>query len=352
MSKNDSKQDDQNKLISFRVDDVFMKRFEALKERFSASGKKTSTSDLARSLLESASVQNAEFGDLLANVASSVREIIRLYKSNSPLRRSQWELVSYLINDAYQKNARQAVNGQYYKAALMAFSAWRRLSGKDSNDRYFKSNLRQTGESDLLKSIDAIVQNMPQLISNSEAEFGARNFNVAMRDEIADINVLELNDVLLPYLSDLLPVVIRAVYQRTKTPLYEKERNFMASPIRPIKSDRYWLNILVSGDSFTAGLELSTHRSIHPINSFLQFQELVQIFNEVSEDNLSASSSCYWLSAPIPNCMESYHWRYYGHQMTLNPDEFVELKQIFATALQQGDVKQAVRGMIDIYGDI
>lgn len=40
ISKNDSKQDDQNKLISFRVDDVFMKRFEALKERFSASGKK------------------------------------------------------------------------------------------------------------------------------------------------------------------------------------------------------------------------------------------------------------------------------------------------------------------------
>lgn len=350
MSKGEAKPDEQQRLMSFRVDDVIMRKVEALKERFLATGKKASTSELARCLLEAATIQNGEFGELLANAADSVRNIHRLAQSSQPLTRAQWELISFLIHDAYRSNPRQMVKGKYFSASLQAFAAWRRLASRN-DDQYFLSNLRRTDSNDLLGRIEELVATMPALVSNGEAEFGSRNFNVAMRDEIADINALELNAALMPHLLDLLPVVTRAVHLRTRKPLYEKERDFLAHPIRPTQTKRYWLNILVSGDSFTAAIDLTTHRAIHPINSFLQFQELFQLFDEISPYNPSASSEHYWLTGPVAT-VDDYQWRYYGHQTTLAPDEFAELRELFALALQQPDVQNAVREMTRLYGDI
>lgn len=349
-----AKSDDQQKLIAFRVEDGFLQKFEALKERFSVGGKKTSTSDLARSLLETASLQHGEFGELLADQVEAVKHIEQLGQTRQPLRRAQWEFLSFLIHRAYQNNRRQMVQGRYFKAVLQAFAAWRQLvEGQEiaQEDRYFLSNLRDTGSSDLQQRIDDLVRTMPSLIWNSQAEFGARNFNVAMRDGIENIHALDLNEVLAPYLPDLLPVAIRAVYSHTGKPLREVERDFMSPPISPIQTEHYWLNILVSGDTFTAGLNLSTHRSLHPINSFLQFQELAQLLEEVSADNASTHSETYSISGPYGQ-VEGYYLRYMGHQMEFTRGEFEELRGLFRTALLQPDVQEAVRKMVAIYGDI
>ncbi|KVL93088.1 hypothetical protein [Burkholderia stagnalis] len=347
-----NKSDDQQKLISFRVEEGFLKKFEALKERFSVGGKKTSTSELARSLLETASVQHGEFGELLGNEVESIKHIQQLAQTRQPLRRAQWELLSYLVHRAYRDNRRQMVQGTYFKTVLRAFAAWHRLANRiDRDDRYFLSNLRDTGSLDLQQRVAELIASMPTMIWNSQAEFGSRNFNVAMRDGLNEINVLDLNEALMSYLPALLPVAVRAVCMQCGKPLMERERDYLSPPIKPVRTEHYWLSVHASGDSLTAALELSTHRSIHPINSYLQFRELAQLLEEVSPDNLSTHSDTYWLSlatGPGTHC----YVRYLGHQMAFTEAEFDELRELFRVALVQPDIQHAIQSMVAIYGDI
>lgn len=345
-----SKNDDQQSLISFRLDEALTKKFEALKERFASDGKKTSTSQVARAMLQTSSLQHGEFGELYANQREEIKRIQELTRLRQPLRRAQWELLSFLIHRAYQSNRRQMVQSRYLKATLQSFAAWRRFAG-DQDDRYFLSNLRDTGSDDLLQRVDDLVSTMPTLVWNSQAEFGARNFNVAMRDGIDRLHIVDLNDAFLPYVADLLPVAVRAVYMHTGKPLREVERDVMSLPIRSIETEHYWLNIIVSGEVLTAGLDLSTHRSLHPLNSFLQFMEFAQLLDEVSPENPSTESETYSITGPVLN-LTSYYVRYRGHQMEFTPEEFEELRELFRTAFRQEDVQRAIAKMIAIYGDI
>lgn len=349
-----ARSDDQQKLISFRVEDEFLRKFEALKERFSVSGKKTSTSDLARSLIESASLQQGEFGELLADQAESIKHIQQLSQTRQPLRRAQWEFLSFLVHRAYQNNRRQMVQGCYFRTVLQAFAAWRQLiEGQDfaQADQYFLSNLRDTGTNDLQKRIDELIATMPILTWNAQAEFGARNFNVAMRDGLENIHALDLNEALAPYLPNLIPVAIRAVHLHTGKPLREVEHDFSSPPINPIRTEHYWLTILISGSSLNAGLNLSTHRSLHPLSGFLQFQEFAQLLEEVSTVNSMANSETYSITGSTSED-SGYYLRYLGHQMEFTREEFKELRDLFQTALLQPDVKEAIRKMVAIYGDI
>lgn len=351
-----AKPDEQQKLISFRVEDSFLQKFEALKERFSVGGKKITTSDLARSLLEAAQVQHGEFGELLGDQVESIKHIQQLAQTRQPLRKAQWEFVAFLVHRAYQSHRRQMVQGRYFKAALQAFATWRRLLEREGlssqSDEYFLSNLRRTDTPDLLERVDELVRTMPELVWTSQAEFGTRNFSVAMRDGIQAINALDLHDALEPFLTDLIPVAIRSVFMQTKKPLHEVEQSYLSLPIKPIESEHYSLSVLSSGTSLTAALSLSTHRSIHPINSFMQFQELSQILEEVTPENPSTHSETYWLAGPSVTGLASYYLRYLGHQMNFSEAEFEQLRGVFRLARQQPDLRAALAKMAAIYGDI
>lgn len=344
-----AKNDDQQKLISFRVDDAIFSKFEAMRERFSVGDKKTSTSDMARRLFETASVQNGEFGELLANETESIKQIQRLALSKQPLRKAQWEFLSYLIHQAYIKNTNTTVQSKYFKVILKAFLAWRLIS-KENDDRYFLGNLGGNSEGGIIARVNQLIDEMPNFIGNAQAEFGTRNFNVAMRDFIRNMDSFELNEALLPLLTQLLPVAIRANFQRTQKPLREVTQDFLRHPIKPINTEHYWLSIIVSGTSFTAGLDLTTHRSVHPINSFMQYQEFAKILEAGAENSYSQSEN-YWLIAPT-SVTESYYLRYKGHQMEFSKDEFEELRSVFRNASEHSDVKSAVLSMIELYGDI
>lgn len=350
-----AKQDEQQKLISFRVEEGFLKTFEALKQRFSVGGKTISTSDLARSLIEGAQVQHGEFGELLGNQVEAVKYIQQLAQTRQPLRKAQWEFISFLVHRAYQMHRRQMVQGKYFKATLQAFAAWRRMLGQEDkakSDTYFLSNLRRTDASDLLPRVEELIATMPVLVGASQAEFGTRNFNVAMRDGIQMLNALDLHDALAPYLAELLPVAIRSVVAQTQQPLQEIEQDYLAPSIRPTVSEHYDLSVMYSGSSLTAALSLSTHRSVHPINSFLQFQELVQILNEVTPENSSVQSDVYWLAGPPNTAGDHYYLRYRGHQMDFSGAEFMELRDLFHRAVQQPDLQGALARMTAAYGDI
>lgn len=352
-----AKSDEQQKpLISFRVEEGFLKTFEALKQRFSVGGKAMSTSDLARSLIEGAQFQQAEFGELMGNQVEAIKYIQQLSQTRQPLRKVQWEFVSFLVHRAYQMHRRQMVKGRYFKATLQAFAAWRRLLEPEDEaqfDAYFLSNLRRTDTNDLLPRIDELIETMPVLVGATQAEFGTRNFNVAMRDGIHMLNALDLHDALAPYLTDLLPVAIRSVVAQTQKPLQEIEQDYLAPPIRPTTSEHYDLSVMYSGSSLTAALSLSTHRSVHPLNSFLQFQELVQILNEVTPESPSAQSDVYWMAGPpVTGSDNSYLLRFRGHQLHFSGEEIAELRDLFHRALQQPDLQSALARMAAIYGDI
>lgn len=351
-----AKPEEQQKLISFRVEEGFLQKFEALKERLSVGGRKITTSDLARSLLEAAQVQHGEFGELLGDQVESIKYIQQLAQTRQPLRKAQWEFVSFLVHRAYQSHRRQMVQGRYFKAALQAFATWRRLLERQGlptqSDDYFLSNLRRTDTTDLLGRIDELIGTMPELVWTSQAEFGTRNLNVAMRDGIQALNALDLHDALAPFLVDLLPVAIRSVFMQTKRPLHEVEQSYLSSPIKPVESERYSLSVLSSGTSLTAALSLSTHRSINPINSFMQFQDLAQILEEVTPENPSSQSETYWLAGPPVTGSTGYYLRYLGHQMDFSADEFDELRGVFRLAKRQPDLMAALARMTAIYGDI
>ena len=102
----------------------------------------------------------------------------------------------------------------------------------------------------------------------------------------------------------------------------------------------------------TAALSLSTHRSVHPISSFLQLQELVQILHEVTPENSFAQSEVYWLAGPPNTAGDHYYLRYRGHQMDFSGAEFMELRDLFNRAVQQPDLQSALARMAAVYGDI
>jgi hypothetical protein len=348
------KQDEQQKMISFRVEERFLKVFEALKERFSVGGKATSTSDLARSFLEGAQAQQGEFGDLLVNQVEALKHIQELMQAKQPLRKAQWELVSFLIHRGYQIHRRRMVQGRYFKATLQALAAWRNLLGPANQtfDGYFLGNLGHSDKTALLPRLDELIDTMPELVPTSQAEYGTRNFNVAMRDDIQKLNGADLNDALMPFLPDLLPVAIRFVVTETKQPLQEIQPDYLTPAIRPLSSERYDLSVMCAGSSLTAGLSLSTHRLIHPINSFVQFQEFVQLLNEVTPENSLAQSDTYWLAGPSNTGDDIYYLRLSGNQVTLSSAEFHELKDLMNRAVQQPDLKHALVRMAAVYGDI
>ena len=287
----------------------------------------------------------------------SIKSIQQLAQTGQPLQKSQWKFVAELVHRAYQSHRRQMVQGRYFKAALQGFAAWRRLLKRSGlaaaqSDDYFLSNLRRTDATDLLGRIDGLVGTMPELVGTRQAEFGTRNLTVALRDSTQALNAQDLHDTLAPFLADLMPVAIRAVFMQTKQPLHEVEQSYLSPPIKPVESERYSLSVLSSGASLTAALSLSTHRSLHPINSFLQFQDLCQILEEVTPENPSTHSETYWLDGPPVTGSGGYYLRYLGHQMDFSTTEFEEIRGVFRLAMRRPDLMAALAEMTAIYGDI
>jgi hypothetical protein len=287
----------------------------------------------------------------------SIKSIQQLAQTGRPLHKAHWKLVAAQVHRAYQTHQLQAVQGRYFKAVLQAFAAWRCLLGRcglaaPQSDDYFLSNLRRTEAADLVGRVDELASTMPELVGTRQAEFGARNLEVAMRDGIQPLGAQDLHDALAPFLADLMPVAIRAAFLQTKQPLHEVEQSYLSPPIKPVESARYSLSVLSSGASLTAALSLSTHRSLHPIGSFVQFQELAQILEEVTTDNPSTHSETYWLAGPPVTGGGSYYLRYLGHQMDFSVTEFEELRGVFRLAVRRPDLMAVLAEMTAIYGDI
>jgi len=291
------------------------------------------------------------------NPVEAIKSIQQLDQTGQPLGKAQWEFISFLVHRAYQTHGLQMVQGRYFKAALQAFAVWRGLLERcglaaAQSDAYFLSNLRRTDATDLLGRIDDLGSTMPELVGTRQAEFGTRNLNVALRDSTQALNALDLHEALAPFLADLMPVAIRAVCEQKKRPLHEVEQSYLSPPIKPVESEKYSLSVSASGASLTASLSLSTHRSLHPINSFLQFQELAQVLEEVTSENPSTHSETYGLDGPPITGSGGYYLRYLGHQMDFSTTEFEELRGVFRLAMRRPDLAAALAEMTAIYGDI
>jgi hypothetical protein len=139
-------------------------------------------------------------------------------------------------------------------------------------------------------------------------------------------------------------VLPEPVYINPKKPLNEGQLTYLSPPIQRIDIEfkRYSLKLLLSSTSLNAVLALNTHRSMLPIKSFMQFQELSQILED-SSANPPTQSGTYSLDGPpVTGAGGGYRLRYSGHQMDFSADEFEELRGLFRLARQQPDVMAAL----------
>lgn len=133
------------------------------------------------------------------------------------------------------------------------------------------------------------------------------------------------------------------VYMDPKKPLHEGQLTYLPPPIQRIDIEfkRYSLKLLLSSTSLNAVLALNTHRSMLPIHSFMQFQELSLIL-EAAENPPTQSETFSLERPPVTGDGGSYCLRYRGHQMDFSTDEFEELRELLRLARQQPDVKAAL----------
>ena len=291
-----------------------------------------------------------DFDDCYSDPLKSIKTIQQLSHQREPLSKSQWEFISCLVHRAYQSHRRHMAQGRYVKASLQAFAAWYHLAERyglvaAQSDEYLPTNLRTNDAPDLIGTRTGLVW-------THHAEYVAKNLNCAIRFGLQALDALDLHAALAPFLDDLIPVAIRSLVIQTKQPLHVVEHSYLSPFINPIYSERYSLNALCSGSSFTAGLSLTTHRSFHPLNSHFQYADLYQTLEEVTPENPETHCATYWLQGPTTTGLDGYCLRYLGHQMHFSVSEFEELRGLLRLARQQPDFMEAFALMAMLYGDI
>lgn len=350
------KEKNQQQLISFRVDGDLFKKFEALKLRFLGNDKKVSSSDLARSLIESTRDGQLEFGELLADQQNALENIQHLANTNQTLSLVQWEFLSYLVNRLYKEQGLGILQGAYLKVVIRAFEAWWNMALKyklNLHERYFMSNLSRSQESEnLSKKIQEVLNAIPEHIWSAEAEFASRNLNVVLRDDSQKIDPLDLHNTLKPYLPEILMLAKRAVYMETKEPFAFREPTLgFDAPLMPISSGKYSLMVNAANSDFSAAIYLPSHRCTYTVGSYMEFVELKNLIMNVDEYGPSLDGKRFSITGPFGTSFE-YYLRNTGHQLEFNQEEFDDLKALVKKTSSAKQMQLIDRKMLAIYGDV
>jgi hypothetical protein len=274
------------------------------------------------------------------------------FKHNLPFNKQHLEFLGYIVHDAYQ-SGEALVQSKYYKSVLQAFAACYVLVEKPTVHQagYFLSNLYPAADNqqEVLGRVNELVNSMPPLIHRIEAEFGSRNLEVFLRDEINEISIEIVLHALAPFLPDLLAIATRKAYLRSGKPFVD-DGDIVYPPSNKISTENYWLHVREQNDTFFAFLGLETHKSIHTTNNFIQFQKFLRLLNEASFKAEPVKDAEYRIVSRSPDA--PIYIQYHQHQMEFTQNEFQELRSLFDNAMAQPDIQATVARMISFYGDI
>jgi hypothetical protein len=268
-----------------------------------------------------------------------------------PLNKLHIEFIGYIIHEAYQ-GEKGIVQSKYYKSVLRAFGACYALVDQPTvhQDGYFLSNLySRRDDQDVLARIKEITESLPKFVFRGEAEFGSRNLEVFLRDEIKEIPAEAVIRALMPYFPDLLAIATRMAYLHAGKPFVD-DGDIIYPPSNKVITENYWLSFQEQGSTFSMALGLSTHKSIHVCNSFIQFQRFLHLLNEKSFNVDPSKDTEYLIISTGPDA--PIYIRYHQHQMEFTRSEFQELCNLFDKAMAQPDIQATIARMVSFYGDI
>lgn len=290
--------------------------------------------------------------DPVANWLRTPWAITKLLRGESlpiPINKLHLEYLGYVIHDAY-KLSDGLVQAKYYRSILQAFAACYVLQNNRPGNTtdYFLSNLGRGDCQTVQELVDELSHNMPDLISQGTAEFGARNLEVFLRDEIKDIPLEAVLHALEPFMPDLLAIATRHAYLRTGKPL--DVAGIVYSPSEKLSTEHYWLQIHEEGVNFSAAIGLSTHQSIHVCNNFIQFQRFYRLLNGASFSIEPSKNSEYQIISTGPDM--PIYIRYHQHQLEFSQNHLLELRELFDKAISRAENQSIFARMIAIYGDI
>lgn len=220
--------DGMQKTLSVRIGEKVTAFLEHTRSTLERSGERTSTSDVARQLLDTIVDQKLPAG-FVVNKADMLVDILRAQHDRLPLTLHHYAFLAEQAHAAYQETSRDFIRADLLINNLNAFEAVIKLRsgsrsghGDDPQDRYFYANLGSRAQE--AKNLSDAIECGRELIRQlgipfrSTGEFMSRNLVVALRDGLEIPGDL-LDQALRPYLPGLLLLAIKTFAYENDAPV-------------------------------------------------------------------------------------------------------------------------------------
>jgi hypothetical protein len=362
----------QQQTLSIRVSDALREFLERAKHVMSnGRGESVSTSDVAKVLLESAKDDRLDFrlevAELQQAPTESLANIRRKWEHHQALSRAEWIFLAQYVQIACEELSENPAvpTPDALAVVLEALRAVRTLRTDRGAglDRYYLGNLgipdaasfneRQFDPDFVPQIITAMVRDLRASSNQPKPVFAGRNFYVALRDESLN-DVVSMSSALESFLPTLFRLAARGHWIRERRPVRIRRDGPIHHSTALTRSER---GIRLTATMGTDGevqltLSLDDRGIIYPIGPYPEIQELTALFQYLEPgkdwDGIHFHATVEALSAP------RFQFRRHadGVALTFTEDEWKTLKAVFATALAEAKVQNALSELAMVYGEL
>lgn len=351
------------KTLSVRISEKVTAFLEQTRSKLERDGERSSTSEVARQMLDSVVEQQLPMGFVL-DKEERLREILRAHRDDLPLAQDHYAFLAIQAHAAYQKTNRDFVRLDLLLSNLDAFEAIvclrdRTNAGYDlKDDRYFFGNLgsKAQSESTLIAAIQQARENIQSLGTpyRSTAEFISRNLEVILSKHMGLSNDA-VDEALRPYLKNLLSLSLKAFSVENDRPVdgidnrHEMLDRLKIRSSMNHRNDSFELSFIDGNEDLSAYLTPVTGAWFLTCR-YQRFMDLSQLI----EMNRSANSDFFKLTrVPVTGIYQlSARDAPFDIGLTLNERQMDDLRNLIFSVLNEPEY-QRVFSLLDLrYGAI
>ena len=291
-----------DKLFSFRLTGALGESLSWARKIF---GDEITMGETARRLMEERVEQlqfleNERIRVLQERPRQALLDIVAKWRNGEILIRSEWAFLAESCHQTYESvsHRREFIDRDLISANIRAFGAVIYLRNSVTQEKgrvedgYYLGNLGNRGSQDLCSRVDEVVSEMPAYPSTGWGIYGARNLEVALRDE-PPIDTVALDAALRPFLSALIQVASRGYWYRHKTSILDSPNSEWGASdyaLRAIKHGKFSLSPLGHEHKITAALDFGeVAPMLMAINNYVEFDD----FSTVLKIALSSEASVF-----------------------------------------------------------
>ena len=298
------------KTLSVRINEKVTAFLEHTRAALERDGEKSSTSEVARQMLDAVVEQKLPAG-FVVDKEEMLREILRAQRDDLPLTQHHYAFLADQAHTAYQRTRRDFIRADLLLNNLNAFEAFLKVRESffperqgQASDRYFYANLGTKAQeaANVLAAIEQgrlLIQELGKPY-RSTAEFMSRNLEFALRDEL-NIPVEALDRALRPYLKGLLLLALKSFSYDNDRPVDSIEnRHEMLDRLKlraslDHRNDGFSLSFLDGNEDLSIYLT-PTDNAWHLTCRYQRFVDLVQL---IGMDRSATSEYFKWSRAPV-----------------------------------------------------